>query len=273
MKFVEIYRNLKEYLPQGDNTVEKAMQYSVLSGGKRIRPLIAIEACRICGGSVKDAMPYACAIEFIHTYSLIHDDLPSMDDDDFRRGKPTCHKVFGEANAILAGDALLTLAFNIIVKHAKPKIGVQIIEELTEAIGIDGMVGGQALDMEFKKKSKDKKLLKEINLLKTAKLFEVSTRIGGICAGASREKVKALGKFGLYFGLSFQTVDDELDGESKAPPILRSKPIFAQRSASMMTPAEFGESQTSNLYSRLSGTSPKARPSSRTYAHLRSSSH
>ena len=216
LKFVEIYRNLKEYLPQGDNTVEKAMQYSVLSGGKRIRPLIAIEACRICGGSVKDAMPYACAIEFIHTYSLIHDDLPSMDDDDFRRGKPTCHKVFGEANAILAGDALLTLAFNIIVKHAKPKIGVQIIEELTEAIGIDGMVGGQALDMEFKKKSKDKKLLKEINLLKTAKLFEVSTRIGGICAGASREKVKALGKFGLYFGLSFQTVDDELDGESKA---------------------------------------------------------
>lgn len=213
---LDIKNNLEKYLPAGGDIIKKAMRYSVLSGGKHIRPLIMIEACTLCKGSVKDAMPVACAIEFIHTYSLIHDDLPSMDNDDFRRGKPTCHKIFGEANAILAGDALLTLAFNIIAKYAKPKIGLNIIKEVSEAIGVDGMVGGQALDIEFEKaKKKDKDILKKINLLKTAKLFEVSAKSGALIAGAGSREVKALQGFGLYFGLSFQAADDHLDGESK----------------------------------------------------------
>lgn len=213
LALIDIDKNLVKYLPKGSGIIEKAMRYSVLSGGKRIRPVITVEAARICGGPVKDVMPVACAIEFVHTYSLIHDDLPAMDDDDLRRGKPTCHKVFGEANAILAGDALLTLAFNVIAKHMKPASAVVIIEELSEAIGVKGMVGGQAIDIEHKT-DKDRKISSKINLLKTAKLFEASAASGAVAAGASARDVKALKKFGLYFGLSFQAVDDILDGEN-----------------------------------------------------------
>lgn len=215
MVLINIDRDLRKYLPKGDDIIKKAMRYSVLSGGKRIRPMVALEAARICGGHIKDAMPVACAIEFIHTYSLMHDDLPAMDNDDFRRGKPTCHKVFGEANAILAGDALLTLAFSVIARYTKPKTGAVIAKEIAQAIGEDGMVGGQALDLEFYKK-KDKRILKKINLLKTAKLFEVSAKAGALSAGASSAKVRALQKFGLYFGLSFQAIDDYLDRETCA---------------------------------------------------------
>lgn len=210
---ININSHLKKYLPKGNDIIKKAMRYSVLSGGKRIRPLLALEASRVCGGNLKAAMPVACAIEFIHTYSLIHDDLPAMDNDDLRRGKPTCHKVFGEANAILAGDALLTLAFNVIARYARPKTGVVIAKEIAQAIGDDGMVGGQALDLEFHKK-KNRAVLRKINLLKTAKLFEASAKAGAISAGASAAKIKALKKFGLYFGLSFQAVDDYLDREA-----------------------------------------------------------
>ncbi|MDP3791265.1 MAG: polyprenyl synthetase family protein [Candidatus Omnitrophota bacterium] len=215
LALIEIDKNLEKYLPKGDGIIQKAVRYSVLSGGKRIRPLILIESARVCAGSVKDAMPIACAIEFIHTYSLIHDDLPAMDNDDLRRGKPTCHKVFGEANAILAGDALLTLAFGIIARHTHAKAGLEIIQEVSEAVGVNGMVGGQALDMEFQDK-KDRNILKKINLLKTAKLFEVSTKAGAIVAGAGRRETAALQKFGLNFGLSFQAVDDLLDGGAGA---------------------------------------------------------
>ena len=216
MKLIEINKRLERYLPKGDDVVKKAMRYSVFSGGKRMRPLLVIEAAKACGGAVKEAMPIACAIEFIHTYSLIHDDLPAMDNDDFRRGKPTCHKIFGEANAILAGDALLALAFNIIADSAKPKIGLEIIKDISAAIGAEGMAGGQALDLEFKNEQKDKKISNKINLLKTARLFEASAKTGALAAGADRKKVKALQKFGLYFGLSFQMVDDHIDGEGRA---------------------------------------------------------
>ena len=212
MKIAGIERNLKKYLPKGDDTISKAMRYSVFSGGKRIRPALVLESCRACGGTIKDAMPVACAIEFIHTYSLIHDDLPAMDDDDFRRGKPSCHKVFGEANAILAGDALLTLAFSVIA-GAEPKKGLDIIKELSHAIGAEGMVGGQALDLKLQDKKKNKNVLKKINLLKTARLFEVSAKAGAYVSGASPKKLNSLQRFGLYFGLSFQAVDDCLDGE------------------------------------------------------------
>lgn len=212
----EIEKNLKKYLPKGNSTVKKAMRYSVLSSGKRIRPILAIESAKICGGNIKEIMPVACALEFIHTYSLIHDDLPAMDNDNFRRGKPTCHKVFGEANAILAGDGLLTLAFNIIARYAEPKIAVNIIRELSDAAGVDGMVSGQAMDLEFQKNKKDKNILKNINFLKTAKLLEASAKIGALAACAAPDKVKALGKFGRDLGVSFQMVDDHLDGESNS---------------------------------------------------------
>ena len=206
--------NLKKYLPRGNNAIEKAMRYSVLSEGKRIRPILAIEASKVCGGAIKDVMPTACAIEFIHAYSLIHDDLPAMDNDDFRRGKPSCHKAFGEANAILAGDALLTLAFNVIARHAEPEIGLNIIKELSGAIGVDGMALGQELDLELKNKKKDKNILNRINRLKTAFFMEASAKAGALSANAAGEKVRALQRFGYYLGLSFQLIDDYLDGES-----------------------------------------------------------
>ena len=215
MVLIDIKKNLEKYLPKGDDIIKKAMRYSVLSGGKHIRPLIAVEAASLCGGSIKDAMPVACAIEFIHAYSLIHDDLPAMDDDDFRRGKPTCHKVFGEANAILAGDALLTLAFNILAKYVKPKKSVGIIKEISEAAGVEGMVGGQAKDLEFQDRNKNKDVVRQINILKTARLFEAAAKTGAMLSGASRKKIDALQKFGLYFGLSFQVVDDHLDSDAK----------------------------------------------------------
>ncbi len=210
-----IDKALSAHLPSGrtcSKAVSDAMRYSVFSGGKRIRPILAIESCVACGGKGADILPAACAVEFVHTYSLIHDDLPAMDDDDCRRGKPTCHKVFGEGLAILAGDALLTLAFNIIAKEFKPGIASRMVRELSEASGPCGMVGGQALDLECK--NKDRKTLAFINNLKTAKLFEVSAKLGAIAAGAGEKNIKALAKYGLYTGKAFQIIDDIIDGES-----------------------------------------------------------
>jgi geranylgeranyl diphosphate synthase type II len=215
LRYIAIERALKKYLPAGRDALSAAMRYSVFSGGKRIRPLITIESAKACGGSLKDVLAAAVAIELVHTYSLIHDDLPAMDDDDMRRGKPTCHKAFGEANAILAGDALLTLAFNVIAKNTNPVLAVKIIEELSSAIGADGMVGGQALDLEFCGKKKSKTLTDKINVLKTARLFSAAAKIGALAAGARVAEVKALERFGLDFGLSFQMVDDNLDGDGK----------------------------------------------------------
>jgi geranylgeranyl diphosphate synthase, type II len=197
-------------------TIYEAMRYSVLAGGKRIRPVMVIESCKACGGSIKDAMPSACAVEMIHAYSLIHDDLPSMDNDDFRRGRPTCHKVFGEANAILAGDALLPLALNIMSKEMDPARAVRAIAELSDAIGTKGMVGGQVLDLEYKHKKKNREALMFINMLKTSRLFEASAKLGAIAAGAGVKEVKAMGNFGLFFGTSYQIVDDILDKDDYA---------------------------------------------------------
>jgi geranylgeranyl diphosphate synthase type II len=214
LRYAEIEKSLKRYLPKGRDVLNKAMRYSVFSGGKRIRPIIVIESAVACGGSLKDALPAAVAIEMVHTYSLIHDDLPAMDDDDLRRGKPTCHKVFGEANAILAGDALLTLAFNIVAENMKPATGIKIIEELSRSSGAEGMVAGQALDMESQGRAKNRTMREKIGVLKTAKLFSAAAKIGALAAGASAKEVKALGCFGLDFGLSFQIIDDSIDGDS-----------------------------------------------------------
>jgi geranylgeranyl diphosphate synthase type II len=197
-------------------TIYDAMRYSVLAGGKRIRPVMVIESCKACGGSVKDAMPSACAVEMIHAYSLIHDDLPSMDNDDYRRGRLTCHKVFGEANAILAGDALLPLALNIMSREMGPERAVRAIAELSDAIGTKGMVGGQVLDLEYKNKKKSLETLIFINMLKTSRLFEASAKLGAIAAGADKKKVEAMGRFGLSFGTAYQIVDDILDKDDYA---------------------------------------------------------
>lgn len=216
-----IDKELGRLLPPAKRMPEilhKAMRYSVFSGGKRLRPILVIEAAKACGGGLKDAILAGCAVEFIHTYSLIHDDLPSMDDDDYRRGRPACHKVFGEATAILAGDALLTLAFNVISKASCPDISAGMARELSEAVGTKGMVGGQALDlgMRGRNSKKDKKILDNVSRLKTAKLFEVSAKLGAIAAGSDRNKSKAMAGYGKSFGLAFQIMDDILDKEGFA---------------------------------------------------------
>jgi len=192
--------------------IHEAMRYSVLNGGKRIRPILLMEAARVCGGRIRRALPLACAIELVHSYSLIHDDLPSMDDADFRRGKPSCHVKYGEALAILAGDSLLTLAFNLISRGKdKSKIG-QIIFEISKAIGSFGMIGGQVMDLKIKDDKKvDLPTMEYINIHKTASLIAASTKVGALTANASDKEADALQKYGEYVGLAFQIVDDILD--------------------------------------------------------------
>jgi geranylgeranyl diphosphate synthase, type II len=205
-----IDRNLDKFLPPGGKEpkiLHKAMRYSVFSGGKRIRPIVLIETAIACGGSPEGAVAAACAVELVHAYSLIHDDLPSMDDDDYRRGKPSCHKKFDEATAILAGDALLTLAFNIIAKRYLPATAAEMVKELSSAVGSEGMTGGQALDI-----AQDKNAAR-INRLKTARLFEASAVLGAISARTGRIELAAMRKYGAGLGMAFQAMDDILDGE------------------------------------------------------------
>lgn len=211
-----IDKALDRYLPRADiapSSLYKAMRYSVFSGGKRIRPAIVLESAKACGAPPARALPAACAVELVHTYSLVHDDLPSMDDDDYRRGKKTCHKKFGEATAILAGDGLLTLAFEIVARHMKPAPAALAIAELSDAIGAYGMVAGQALDIELCGKAKSSSLQNRINALKTARLFEACARLGAISAGARAARSRAMNAYGRHFGMAFQAVDDILDDE------------------------------------------------------------
>lgn len=218
--------NLDRYLPKesaAPKTLHRAMRYSVFSGGKRIRPILALEGCRACGANIKDAVPAACALELVHAYSLIHDDLPAMDDDDYRRGKPACHKKFGEAQGILAGDGLLTLAFNIISKELDKKIVPDIVRELSEAIGTKGMAGGQSLDIETRAKTADRKMVRQINFLKTAKLFEAAAKLGAICGRASKREIAAMARYGALAGEAFQIIDDILDGDIYSKPSERKK--------------------------------------------------
>jgi len=201
--------------------LHKAMRYSVFSGGKRIRPIILIESAKACGGKEAAALPLACAVEFIHTYSLIHDDLPAMDDDNYRRGKLSCHKAFSEATAILAGDGLLTLAFEVIAKNCPSEIAKEAIVLLAEASGSFGMVGGQEMDLA----SGSKKDVARINLLKTAKLFEVSAALGAVAAKAGKREVKAMTDYGRYLGLAFQIADDIADSDGYSRNTDREKAI------------------------------------------------
>jgi geranylgeranyl diphosphate synthase type II len=186
--------HLKRYLSFENpypRIIHEAMEYAVLNGGKRLRPILVLEGARIAGGKIESAIPVACAVEMIHTYSLVHDDLPAMDNDDYRRGKPTCHKVFGEANAILAGDALLTLAFEILAgsrlnQEIAPTNLLKVIEEIARAVGSRGMIGGQVIDLESEGKDIDYQTLATMHCLKTGELFRASLRSGAILCGASK---------------------------------------------------------------------------------------
>ncbi|QEY33960.1 polyprenyl synthetase family protein [Caproiciproducens galactitolivorans] len=212
-------RKLEEYLPQQDimqADLINAMRYSLLSGGKRIRPLLLLEFCRICGGDVHAALPFACAIEMAHTYSLIHDDLPCMDDDDMRRGRPSNHKVFGEDTALLAGDALLTLAFETMLSEESVRLvgaerAVAAAGILAHAAGAYGMVGGQVVDLMSEGRVISLKTLQEMDENKTGALILAAAKMGCVLAGANESQLKAAENYAKAIGLAFQIVDDILD--------------------------------------------------------------
>jgi geranylgeranyl diphosphate synthase, type II len=199
-------------------SIHKAMRYSVFAGGKRIRPILCLEAAAMFSDNPVAAVSTGCALEFIHTYSLIHDDLPALDNDDFRRGKPTCHKVFGDAIAILAGDALLTLAFQTLAfVPVEPQRRLNILATIAKAAGTDrGMIGGQVADLEAEKKTPDVGTLEYIHRSKTAALIRASIVAGGIAGGATNEDVERLKCFGENIGWAFQVVDDILDVEESS---------------------------------------------------------
>lgn len=215
-EYIEIVnKELMSYLPAADDgqrDVVRAMKYSLSNGGKRLRPILVLEFCRICGGNIRDALPFACAIEYIHTYSLIHDDLPCMDDDDLRRGSPSCHKMYGEATALLAGDALLTHAFEIIssAELSDSQISSAVCL-LAQNSGVGGMIGGQVLDLKYEKQDPSISELLTVHKLKTGALISAACLLGCIAAGASEEQIAAASKYAYNIGIAFQIKDDLLD--------------------------------------------------------------
>lgn len=208
---------LSEYVytaHSGQDIVTEAMQYSVQNGGKRIRPMLTLEFCRVCGGDPQAALPFACAVEMIHTYSLIHDDLPCMDDDDLRRGKPSCHKQFGESYALLAGDGLLTLAFETLAKAntVAPQDIVRAVKVLSDLAGVKGMIGGQVIDLLSEEKQVDYETLQRIDNLKTGALIKSAVLLGCIAAGVQDEDILSAAEiYAENIGFAFQIVDDILD--------------------------------------------------------------
>ncbi len=197
-------------------TVVEAMEYSIKAGGKRLRPILLIEVCKLLGGNEEEALAFACAVEMIHTYSLIHDDLPAMDNDDFRRGKPTNHKVYGEGVAILAGDGLLNLAFETMLEKIikTPGLmdrGIKAMHIISNASGIKGMIGGQVVDLESEGKKIDEDTLEFIHLTKTSAMIEASIKAGAVIGGAEEKEYRKLENYGRSVGLAFQIVDDILD--------------------------------------------------------------
>ena len=212
----EVDRALDQFLPKASTrpaTIHKAMRYSLFAGGKRLRPILCLAAAEACGGKIGTALPLACAVECIHTYSLIHDDLPSMDNDDFRRGRPTCHKIFGDGIAVLAGDALLTIAFEI-VSRAKPTSRYTmsiLLREIAVAAGSQKLIAGQVADLEAEGHKTDRAQLRYIHENKTAAILTTTVRLGAMSANADAKKLGAITKFGHALGLAFQIIDDILD--------------------------------------------------------------
>lgn len=210
-----VERRLIELLPNcldNQDVVVEAMKYSLLNGGKRLRPVFCLEFAKMCSCDRKDALDFACAVEYIHTYSLIHDDLPCMDDDDYRRGKPSCHKKFGEATALLAGDGLLTQAFQIIggcdLSDSKKVLATRL---LAQNSGVLGMIGGQVIDLKYESETPDLKQLLSVHRLKTGALISAACLLGCIAAGADNDKISAASIFAYNLGIAFQIKDDILD--------------------------------------------------------------
>ena len=231
-----IDRVLNRYLPKENTrpaTIHKAMRYSLFAGGKRLRPILTLAATEACGGKMEAALPLACAMECIHTYSLVHDDLPSMDNDDFRRGRPTCHKVFGDGIAVLAGDALLTIAFEI-VSHAKPSRRYDmstLLREVAVAAGSRKLIAGQVADLEAEGKRAEHEELRYIHENKTAAILTASVCLGAMSANAPSKELAAMTKFGRALGLAFQVIDDILDVTQTTEKLGKSagKDIAAQK--------------------------------------------
>ncbi len=223
--------NLPNYLPEAkpyQEVLSDSVTYCITDGGKRIRPVLVMEFCRLCCGNYEKAMPFAAAIEMIHSYSLAHDDLPCMDNDDMRRGKPSCHKKFGEANALLAGDALLTLAFDTIANRTdfdavSPLQAIRAAGVLAEKAGVYGMIGGQVIDLESEGKKADIEILKLMDSKKTSALISAACQMGCIVGGADEEKIALAGEYAEKIGLAFQIVDDILDVKGDAK--LLGKPV------------------------------------------------
>src|SRR4051794_22143120 len=227
---------LDRYLPRRTVkpvTIHKAMRYSLFAGGKRLRPILTLAAAEACGGATTDALPLACAMECIHTYSLVHDDLPSMDNDDFRRGRPTCHKVFGEGIAVLAGDALLTIAFEI-VSRARPTSRYDmgtLLRETAVAAGSQKLIAGQVADLEAEGKKVNRSGLRYIHENKTAAILTTAIRLGAMSANAKPNELDAVSRFGRALWLAFQVVDDILDVTQTSEKLGKSagKDIEAQK--------------------------------------------
>src|SRR5436190_14010015 len=207
------FATLRKRCPEAPARLMEAVEYSLLAGGKRLRPSLVLQCYRACAGKTQSpsAIAAAAAMELIHTFSLVHDDLPAMDDDDLRRGRPTNHKVFGEAMAILAGDAMTTLAFEIIATDADPDLVGPLVRELARASGPCGMIGGQVLDMAGENQNLDLVGLQQIHRMKTGALLTTSCRMGAISARASEANVAAVTEYGRHLGLAFQIIDDVLD--------------------------------------------------------------
>lgn len=222
-------------------TIHRAMRYSLLAGGKRLRPILCCAAAEACGGTVRDALPAACAVELVHTYSLVHDDLPCMDDDDLRRGKPTSHKVFGEGIAVLAGDALLTQAFAALAatKPRRKFTAADLVSELARAAGSRGLIAGQVADLEAEGRKPREPELYFIHAAKTGMLLRAALKLGGMSAGAAKGQIEALDRFGFALGLAFQIQDDILDATETAKTL--GKTAGKDAAAGKMTfPALFG---------------------------------
>jgi len=225
-----INNNLDCYLQKKyPEEIYEAMRYSVFAGGKRLRPVLVLSACEAVGGNIKDAVPFACALEMIHTYSLIHDDLPVMDNDDYRRGKLTCHKAFDEATALLAGDALLNLAYEVMInctveKEDKLKF-LKAIQIISTAAGVNGMVGGQVVDVISEGKNIDENTLMYIHKNKTAALITAAIKAGAVIGNAKDETVLKFDEIGYDIGVAFQVKDDILDVTSSVE--ILGKPVFS----------------------------------------------
>ena len=202
-----------EASPAAPRTLREAMGYSLLAGGKRLRPILVLAACEAVGGRVEEALDAACAVELIHTYSLIHDDLPAMDDDDFRRGRPTSHKQFGEAMAILAGDALCVEAFRVLAanRRGRERLVAEVVFELAEASGPNGMAAGQVLDIEATGRAIEVEALETLHRAKTGALLVAALRAGAVMGGGTEAQIAQLTTYGRALGLAFQIIDDVLD--------------------------------------------------------------